>query len=446
MPNRKTEMLRTPQISGFSQSITKENVRSFRSIGYITKLVGLTIESAGPICAIGDFVSIRSTVDSKEHFAEVVGFRDDRVLLFPLEGIEGIRNGDKVILINEGFTVPVGPQLLGRVIDGLGRPIDRDEPIIGEQHWKVRRLAPNSMMRTRIKDPFITGVRSIDSAIMCGNGQRVGIFSGSGVGKSSVMGMICRNSSSDMNVISLIGERGKEVLEFIHDSLGEEGLKKSVVIVSTSDKSPLQRVKGAETSMAIAEYFRDQGKNVLIMDSVTRYAMAQREIGLAVGEPPATRGYPPSVFSMLPALLERAGTNEKGSITGFFTVLVEADDMNDPIGDTVRSILDGHIVLSRELAHHGHYPAVDVLQSVSRVMNNVATEDHIKLAQQLRMLLSSYRKAEDMINIGAYKAGSNPEIDRAIKKKSPIDAFLRQNLFEKVSWDMTYENLKAVLA
>jgi flagellum-specific ATP synthase len=275
----------------------------------------------------------------------------------------------------------------------------------------------------------------------------MGIFAGSGVGKSSILGMICRNSSSDLNVISLIGERGKEVLEFIHDTLGEEGLKKSIVLVSTSDKSPLQRVKGAETSMAIAEYFRDQGKNVLfVMDSVTRYAMAQREIGLAIGEPPATRGYPPSVFSMLPALLERAGTNQNGSITGFFTVLVEGDDMNDPIGDTTRGILDGHIVLSRELAHQGHYPAVDVLQSVSRVMTSVSAKDHIKLAQQMRGLLAAYKRAEDMINIGAYKSGSNPEIDKAIRKKYAIDEFLKQDLFERFDWNATYEKMKAVMA
>lgn len=440
-------MIRKPEIEGLTELLKSQKVHSFRSIGRITKVVGLTIESAGPMCAIGDLVSVISSVDGKENFAEVVGFRDERVLLFPLDSVEGVRNGDKVVLVNEGFTVQVGPQLLGRVIDGIGRPIDGGEPIVGDKKWKVKRMAPNSMMRKMIKDPFITGVRSIDSCMTCGNGQRMGIFAGSGVGKSSILGMICRNSSSDLNVISLIGERGKEVLEFIHDTLGEEGLKKSVVLVSTSDKSPLQRVKGAETSMAIAEYFRDQGKNVLfVMDSVTRYAMAQREIGLAIGEPPATRGYPPSVFSMLPALLERAGTNQAGSITGFFTVLVEGDDMNDPIGDTTRGILDGHIVLSRELAHQGHYPAVDVLQSVSRVMTSVSAKDHIKLAQQMRSLIAAYKRAEDMINIGAYKAGSNPEIDKAIRKKNAIDEFLKQDLFERFDWKTTYEKMKVVMA
>jgi flagellum-specific ATP synthase len=302
------------------------------------------------------------------------------------------------------------------------------------------------MFRQRIKTPFYTGVRSVDSCMTCGNGQRVGIFAGSGVGKSTLMGMIARNSSADINVIALIGERGKEVLEFIDESLGEEGLKKSILVISTSDKSPLQRVKGAETAMAIAEFFRDQGKNVLfMMDSVTRYAMAQREVGLAIGEPPATKGYPPSVFSMLPALLERAGTNEVGSITGFFTVLVEGDDMNDPIADTTRGILDGHLVLSRDLAQQAHFPAIDVLQSVSRVMSGVATKDHIFLAQKMRKLMAAYKRAEDMINIGAYKSGSNPEIDLAISKKRLIDDFLTQATEERFVWEESFERMKGIL-
>jgi len=301
------------------------------------------------------------------------------------------------------------------------------------------------MERTRIKDFFFTGVTAIDSMLTSGVGQRVGIFSGSGVGKSSLLGMICRNSSADVNVISLVGERGKEVLEFIEDSLNE-GLKKSVIVVVTSDKPPLQRVKGAETAMAIAEYFRDQGKNVLfVMDSLTRYAMAQREIGLAVGEPPTTKGYPPSVFRLLPSLLERAGTNQKGSITAFCTVLVEGDDMNDPIADTARGILDGHIVLSRELAGFGHFPSIDVLSSISRVMNSVASEEHILLARQMRSLLSIYKKAEDMINIGAYKAGNNAEIDRAIEKKTGMDEFLTQEIDENVVWDESYNKFKELV-
>jgi flagellum-specific ATP synthase len=438
-------MLSSPQVTGFSTDIF-DGVEPFRSIGRITKIVGLTVESSGPICSIGDLVSIRSSIRShRESYAEVVGFRDDRVLLFPLEGIEGVRSGDRVILVNEGFTVPVGEELLGRVIDGLGRPIDGREPIKAAKNWPVKRQAPNSMMRTRITEKFLTGVRSVDSCLTCGCGQRMGIFAGSGVGKSTLMGMVCRNSSSDLNVIALIGERGKEVLEFIEDSLGEEGLKKSVLVVSTSDKSALQRVKGAETAMAIAEYFRSQGKNVMfVMDSVTRFAMAQREIGLSVGEPPATRGYPPSVFSMMPALLERAGTDQHGSITGLFTVLVEGDDMNDPIGDTARGILDGHIVLSRDLASQGHYPAVDVLESVSRVMTSVADREHVMMAQEMRKLLSAYKKAEDMINIGAYKPGSNPDIDRAITKKPELDSFLTQDVYDRFDWDEVTEGMRKI--
>ena len=438
-------MLRTPKIKKFTKELLGGDVRPCTAVGHISKIVGLTVESSGPISSLGDLVAIKSA-NGNEQLAEVVGFKDKRVLLFPLDGIEGVRSGDEVLLVNEGFSIPVGYSMLGRVVDGLGRPIDRDEPIVAECQWKVRRAAPNAMLRKRITEPFITSVRSIDAAMTCGNGQRVGIFAGSGVGKSTLMGMIARNSSSDVNVIALIGERGKEVLDFIEESLGDEGLKKSILVVSTSDKSPLQRVKGAETAMAIAEFFRDQGKNVLfMMDSVTRYAMAQREVGLAIGEPPATKGYPPSVFSLLPALLERAGTNHLGSITGFFTVLVEGDDMNDPIADTARGILDGHIVLSRDLAQQAHFPAIDVLQSVSRVMTSVAEPDHVKLAQQMRKLMAAYKKAEDMINIGAYKAGSNPEIDLAVAKKSAIDDFLSQETNESLDWAESYQRMKAIL-
>jgi FliI/YscN family ATPase len=439
--------LRSPQISGFTADFGLESKSPLRSLGSITKLVGLTVESKGPVCSVGDLVSIISSSDSsKQNFAEVVGFRDDRVMLFPLDTIQGVKSGDRVVLVNEGFTIPVGQALLGRVVDGLCRPIDGGPPIIPEARWKVKRQAPNSMMRKRITEPFITGVRAVDSAIMCGCGQRMGIFAGSGVGKSSLLGMICRNSISDLNVVSLIGERGKEVLEFIEDSLGEEGLKKSLVVVSTSDKSPLQRVKGAEVAMAVAEYFRSLGVSVLfVMDSVTRYAMAQREIGLAVGEPPATRGYPPSVFNMLPALLERAGTDREGSITGFFTVLVEGDDMNDPIADTVRGILDGHMVLTRRLATQAHFPSIDILESISRVMSGVAQPDHMKLAYEMRRLLAAYRRAEDLINIGAYKEGSNPEIDRAVKKKPLIDEFLKQGLFENAGWGATFARMREIL-
>ncbi len=430
-------MLKEPNISGFASSLINSDLKSYRSEGFITKIVGLTIESAGPLASIGDLVEIQTSNKSNEKaLAEVVGFKDNRVLLFPIDGVEGCKNGDRVILMNEGFTVPVSYSMLGRVIDGIGRPIDDKGPVHSDCKWKLHRAAPNAMKRRRIDTPFFTGIKSIDVAMMCGCGQRVGVFAGSGVGKSSVLGMIARNSIADINVIALIGERGKEVLDFIEDSLGEEGMAKSILVVSTSDKSPLERVKGAETAMSIAEYFREDGKNVLLMmDSVTRYAMAQREIGLAVGEPPATKGYPPSVFNMLPALLERAGTSDKGSITGFFTVLVEGDDMNDPIADTTRGILDGHIVLSRELASQAHYPAVDVLESVSRVMNSVAAPEQIQMAQEMRKLLAAYKKAEDMINIGAYQTGSNPTIDRAIEKREALEDLLTQGLLEKIEWE-----------
>jgi flagellum-specific ATP synthase len=436
----------TPNISDFSVPFLQKVNDKCASIGHITKLVGLTLESKGPLCSIGDMVSVQtSNPTTDDCVAEVVGFRDNRVLLYPLDNIFGVRSGDKVTVINEGFTIPVGENLLGRILDGLGRPIDGKGAIVADTHWGTKRDAPNSMLRRRITEPLVTGVTSIDSCITCGYGQRVGIFAGSGVGKSSLMGMIARNASSDINVIALIGERGKEVLDFIEDSLGEEGLKKSVILVSTSDKSALQRTKGAETAMAVAEYFRDQGKNVLfIMDSITRYAMAQREIGLSVGEPPATKGYPPSVFSTMPALLERAGTNEHGSITGFFTVLVEGDDMNDPIADTARGILDGHIVLTRELADKSHYPAIDVLQSVSRVIKDVTTPEHMKVSGEIRKLMATYKRSEDMINIGAYQYGSNPDIDRSIDKNALIDEFLIQDLSGKMPFEETEQKMMEI--
>jgi len=443
-------MLQMPQMTGLTSTLLncEDQLSTIRSVGHVTKLVGLTLESFGPIASFGDLVSVRTGLgNGREQYAEVVGFRDNRVLLMPLDGIDGVRSDDRVVLVNHGFRIAVGMSLLGRVLDGLGRPIDDGPPLVAEAYWPVRRSAPASMRRQRIETRYHTGVRAIDAVLTCGQGQRVGIFAGSGVGKSTLLGMISRNASSDINVIALIGERGKEVREFIEDSLGPEGLARSVVVIVTSDKPPLQRVKGAETAMAIAEYFRAQGRNVtFIMDSVTRYAMAQREIGLAVGEPPATRGYPPSVFSMLASLLERAGTDEFGSITALFTVLVEADDMNDPIGDAVRGILDGHIVLSRDLAARGHYPAIDVLSSVSRVMTSVADTAACKLAQQLRELLAVYNKAEDMITIGAYQPGSNARIDRAIAKKDALDQFLCQDVGDAVGEAETLQMLAEILS
>ena len=436
-----------PKINGFSDRILEENKSLFRSIGTISKVVGLTLESTGPLCAVGDLVVVKSAFDDQRHFfAEVVGFRDSSVLLFPLEGVDGIRCGDEVHLVNEGFKIPVGIEMLGRIVDGLGRPLDNKGSLKTKKRWKVKREAPNSMMRPRINKVFKTGVRAIDALNTCGVGQRIGIFAGSGVGKSSLMGMICRNAESDINVIALVGERGKEVVEFIEDSLGEEGLKKSIVFVATSDKSALQRVKCAESAMATAEYFRDCGRNVtLVMDSVTRLAMAQREIGLAAGEPPATRGYPPSVFAMLPSLLERAGRNENGSITAFLTVLIEGDDINDPIGDTVRGILDGHLMLSRDLASKAHWPAIDILNSISRVMNGIVSDEHTSMAQMMRKLMSIYRDAEDMINIGAYKSGINTEIDLAVEKKQNFDSLLQQGLDENIAFESTLTMLREAL-
>jgi flagellum-specific ATP synthase len=405
------------------------------SYGHVRNLVGLLVESIGPIASLGDLVAIESNrCSDTPRFAEVVGFRENRVLLSPLDGADGIRGGDRVVLVREGFRVPVGPSLLGRVVDGLMRPLDRKPPPPRCRWQPVQGKPPDALHRPRITTQLETGIRSIDAVLPCGRGQRVGILAGSGVGKSSLLGMICRHASASVNVIALIGERGKEVREFVEESLGEQGLRKSVVVVVTSDRPALQRIKGAEAAMSIAEYFRDAGQDVLfVMDSVTRYAMAQREVGLAAGEPPTTRGYPPSVYRLLPRLLERAGTSERGSITGFFTVLVEGDDLHDPIGDTVRGILDGQIVLSRELAGEGHYPAIDIHHSVSRVFHHVTTESQRRLAQQLRSTLAVYRRAKDMIAIGAYQSGNDPEIDRAVALRPALDAFLRQGLEEHTS-------------
>ncbi|OGV66192.1 MAG: hypothetical protein A3K19_19410 [Lentisphaerae bacterium RIFOXYB12_FULL_65_16] len=421
--------------------------RTITSVGEVRQFAGLAVESCGPIVSVGDLVTLRPrSTAAAPVLGEVVGFRDHRVLIMPLEAVEGIRRGDRVEPANEGFRVPVGRSLLGRVLDPLLRPLDGLPPPVPEAMWPLRRPPPHSVSRPRIVEPLLTGVRAVDAAIPCGRGQRMGIFAGSGVGKSSLLGMICRYSSADVNVVALIGERGKEVREFIEESLGDRGLAKTTVVVATSDRPALQRVKGAEAAMSLAEYFRDQGLNVLfVMDSVTRYAMAQREIGLAAGEPPTTKGYTPSVFALLPRLLERAGTSEKGSITAFFTVLVEGDDMDEPISDAVRSIVDGHIVLTRVLADRGHYPPVDVLASVSRVMNNVTSAEHRALARELRKMLAVYRRFEDIVTIGAYSPGSNPELDRALALKPQLDRFLCQSLEESIPWAETVAAFKRIL-
>ena len=404
-------------------------MQTIRLRGRVHQVIGLVIESIGPNVSIGD----RCTISSRRNGcveAEVVGFRGNRVLLMPLGEMEGVGPGSVVTASDEPFTIAVGQGLLGRVIDGLGRPIDsRGQLEEIETRRPIVNSPPDPLKRSRITEYLATGVRSIDALLTCGKGQRFGIFSGSGVGKSILMGMIARYTSADVNVIALIGERGREVREFIERDLGDEGLKRSVVVTVTSDQPALVRIKGAFAATTIAEYFRDQGLDVmLMMDSVTRFAMAQREVGLAVGEPPTSRGYTPSLFAMLPRLLERAGTSERGSITGLYTVLVEGDDLTEPVADAVRSILDGHIVLSRKIATQGLYPAVDPLSSVSRVMNDVVSPEHKQAAQKFKRLLATYSEAEDLINIGAYEEGSNPEIDKVLELIEPMRTFMRQEV------------------
>ena len=414
--------------------------------GKITKIVGLVIESDGPSINLGELCYISPRIEAPLLPAEVVGFRENRVLLMPLGEMQGIGPGSEVVSSRNLLRVKVGKSLLGRVLDGLGNPIDGKGPLLAETEYPIQSPPPPPLSRRRICEPVSVGIRAVDGLMTLGKGQRMAILAGSGVGKSTMMGMIARNTSADINVIALIGERGREVLDFIERDLGEEGLKKSVVVVSTSDQPALLRIKGANAATAVAEYFRDQGMDVmLMMDSLTRVAMAQREVGLTIGEPPATRGYPPSVFAMMPNLLERSGTGEKGSITGLYAVLVDGDDMNEPVADNVRSIVDGHVVLSRRLAAQNHYPPIDILSSLSRVMNEVVDAEHLKAAQRLRSLQATYQEAEDLINIGAYSAGSNPEIDRAIEKNTGIREFLRQGVMDKVSFADTVARMKQLV-
>lgn len=410
--------------------------------GKIVKVVGLTLESIGPDANINDVCVIVTQDKKHEIYAEVVGFKDSRVLLMPIGNIEGIGVGSMVYCTKDSFRVPVGDELLGKVLDGVGKPLDGEELNLAES-YSVEAQPPDPMSREIISEVLPLGVKAIDGLITVGKGQRIGIFAGSGVGKSTLMGMIARNTKADINVIALIGERGREVREFIERDLGEEGMKRSVVVVATSDKPALVRNKAAKTATAIAEYFRDKGRDVLLMmDSLTRFSMAQREIGLATGEPPVSRGYPPSVYSQLPMLLERAGNSDKGSITGIYTVLVDGDDFNEPITDAARGILDGHIMLSRKMAHKNHYPAIDVLQSISRVMSSITDKEHKKLAGKLKNVLATYADAEDLINIGAYKSGSNPEIDYAIQNIHAVNDFLMQDVDEKFTYEEVLEALK----
>jgi len=420
-----------------------KSCESIKMNGKITQVIGLVIESQGPNVSLGELCYVCSRLDNIEPIpAEVVGFRGGFVLLMPIGEMQGIGPGCEVISAQKVLKVKVGKQLLGRIVDGLGNPMDGKGPLSADQEYPLHATPPHPLSRPRITESLYVGVRAIDGAMTIGSGQRIGIMAGSGVGKSTLLSMVARNTEADVSVIALIGERGREVKEFIERDLGEEGLKRSVVVVATSDQPALVRIKGAMTATAIAEYFRDQGmKVILMMDSVTRFAMAQREVGLTIGEPPATRGYTPSVFALLPRLLERAGTNDKGSITGIYTVLVDGDDMNEPIADAVRSILDGHIVLSRAIAAQNHYPAIDVLSSVSRVMMEVVSKEHYQAAQQLRSTMAVYREAADLINIGAYVAGSNPQIDRAIQKIEGINQFLCQDVFEINTFDETKQAL-----
>lgn len=423
-----------------------EKIDPIKVNGRVVDVVGLVIVSVGPNAVMGEICTVVDQSGIEVCKAEVVGFKDGKVLSIAIGDVRNISPACEIVASGKGLVVGVGRELLGRVLDGLGNPIDGKGEIKFQSFRDTHREPPNPLERKRITTPIQTGVRAIDGLLSIGNGQRVGIFAGSGVGKSVTLGMIARNTSADINVITLIGERGREVREFIEKDLGEEGLKKSVVVVATSDKSPLVRLKGAYVGTTIAEYFRDQGLNVmLMMDSVTRFAMAQREIGLTIGEPPTTKGYTPSVFALLPKLLERAGNSDKGSITGIYTVLVDGDDMVEPIADAVRSILDGHIVLSRKLANKSHYPAIDTLQSVSRVMPDIIDHDHYKRVMAFNEILASYREAEDLINIGAYVKGSNPQIDRAIAKINQLRSFLKQDMMEKASYTETVYKLNNII-
>ena len=418
-----------------------------RRLGRVVNVVGLTIESAGPDAKLGDVCQIIPQGEGATPvMAEVVGFKDKKTLLMPYDSVDGIGLGSIVENTGNPLRVLVGDELLGKTLDGLGRPVDGSVPENGI-YYPVEAPPPDPLSREIIDEVLVLGVKAVDGLITVGKGQRIGIFAGSGVGKSTLMGMFARNTKADINVIALIGERGREVREFIERDLGEEGMRRSVVVVSTSDRPALERNKAAKTATSIAEYFRDQGKDVLLMmDSLTRFSMAQREIGLASGEPPVSRGYPPSVYSEMPKLLERAGCAAVGSITGLYTVLVDGDDMNEPITDTARSILDGHIMLNRRLAHQNHYPAIDVLQSISRCMAQIVDKEHKSLAGQLKNVLATYGDAEDLINIGAYKSGSNPKIDYAIAKIDAVNEFLMQDVNEKFDYEQAVDLLRTLFA
>jgi flagellum-specific ATP synthase len=405
-----------------------EEISPVTVTGRVVKAVGLTLEGTGLGASVGQRCHIFSNRGQSILEGEVIGFREQRVVVMPFGAVRGIAAGNLIRYDPTSPTLLVGPQMLGRVLDGLGQPFDGKGPLARTMRYGLYAPAPAPMLRERITRPMDLGLRAINALLTCGVGQKLGIFAGSGVGKSVLMGMICRQTTADVNVIALVGERGREVKEFLERDLGQDGLRRSVVVVATSDQSPLVRVRAAFVATAIAEFFRDQGNHVLLLvDSLTRLAHAQREVGLAAGEPPTTKGYPPSVFTLFPQVLERVGPLGAGSITGLYTVLVDGDDLNDPIADSIRSILDGHIVLSRHLATQGHFPAIDILQSVSRVMSDIASTSHLDAARFLIQMMAEYRNAEDLINLGAYQPGTNPRLDAAIYMKGPIDAFLKQN-------------------
>ncbi|MDR1571951.1 MAG: flagellar protein export ATPase FliI [Clostridiales Family XIII bacterium] len=419
-----------------------------RQFGRIDKVIGMMIESNGPECKVGDLCRIYGGRDFSSHIAaEVVGFRGSKVLLMPYEEPEGISGGDLVESTHSSMRIGVSDGLIGRVVNAMGQPIDGGPPIEHEEEYEIQSGGSNPLSRPRIHEVLEFGIKAVDGLMTIGKGQRMGIFSGSGVGKSTLLGMIARNVKADINVIGLVGERGREVREFLERDLGEEGLARTALVVATSDQPPMQRLRCAQTATAIAEYFKDQGRDVLLMmDSLTRFAMAQREIGLATGEPPVARGYTPSIYSMMPKLLERTGNFENGSITGIYTVLVEGDDVNEPVSDTVRGIIDGHIILSRSIAMRNHYPAIDVLGSISRLMNDIVPREQMDAAGAMRSLMAVYDANYDLVSIGAYKSGTNPALDEAIKKNGGIDAFLRQKVDEKIEYADSVEMMKEAIA
>lgn len=431
-----------PDLSRYSRAISELNPLSVT--GRVVQVVGLTVEIMGLNCQVGEICEIQAR-NKTPLMAEAIGFRNNRMLLMPLGSMEGIQPDSTVRSISPAFKAPVGRSLIGRVLNGLGEPIDGKGPLTGISFASTNQIPPHPLQRAPIEEAMSTGVRVIDGMLTCGKGQRMGIFAGSGVGKSTLLGSIARNSESDISVIALIGERGREVREFLERDLGPEGLARSVIVVSTSDQPALMRLKAASVAMTIAEYFRDDGMDVMfMMDSVTRYAMAQREIGLSIGEPPASKGYTPSVFALLPRLLERAGRGETGSITGFFTVLVEGDDFNEPICDAVRGILDGHIILSRALAARNHYPAIDVLNSVSRVMPALTSREHLQLAAFARKNLAVYEKVRDLVNIGAYVKGSDPEVDTALLVNPVLTRFLQQDRTDISPFETTVQAMAEI--